>query len=161
VLQRLAIDRFLPLMTDYKQSFSTGLKIVSKWALLAFVLHAIWEVAHLPLYTLWNETDRLIVVSYLLHCTLGDVLIATIVFLFTSAIFRDWYWPRRNLCLGGPIMITYGLAYTVFSEWYNVYYLQSWGYEPAMPLIAEIGLTPLLQWLIVPSLMLIVARRYF
>jgi hypothetical protein len=147
-------------MTDHKQSFSTGLKIVSKWTLLALVMHAIWEVAHLPLYTLWNEADRQIVVSYLLHCTLGDALIATTVFLFTSAIIRDWRWPQRNLRLGGLIMITSGLVYTVFSEWYNVYYLQSWGYDPAMPLIAGIGLTPLLQWLIVPSLMLIIARRY-
>jgi hypothetical protein len=50
------------------------------------------------------------------------------------------------------------LAYTVFSEWYNVYQVGSWAYSPRMPLIAGIGLSPLLQWLLMPVGTLMVMR---
>jgi hypothetical protein len=56
-------------------------------------------------------------------------------------------------------MIVLGLAYTVFSEWYNVYQLHAWSYAASMPLVAGIGLTPLMQWLIVPILMIVLFRR--
>ena len=56
-------------------------------------------------------------------------------------------------------MLAAGLGFTVFSEWYNVYILGAWAYQPAMPLVAGIGLTPLLQWVVVPTLMLFIARR--
>ena len=56
-------------------------------------------------------------------------------------------------------MLAAGLGFTVFSEWYNVYVTGAWAYQPAMPLVAGIGLTPLLQWLVVPLSMLFIARR--
>lgn len=56
-------------------------------------------------------------------------------------------------------MLAAGLGFTVFSEWVNVYRLGAWAYKSAMPLVAGIGLTPLLQWLIVPVLMILTVRR--
>ena len=49
--------------------------------------------------------------------------------------------------------ILLGAAYTVFSEWFNVDIRRSWSYTAAMPILPLIGtgLTPLLQWLIVPG----------
>jgi len=57
------------------------------------------------------------------------------------------------------MLIVMGLGYTVFSEWYNVYRIGSWAYSDAMPLIFGIGLTPLLQWLVVPGVMLALIQR--
>ena len=54
-------------------------------------------------------------------------------------------------------------AYTVFSEWLNVEIRRSWSYTAAMPVVRFLGtgLTPLLQWLIVPGLVLaIIGYRY-
>jgi hypothetical protein len=51
-----------------------------------------------------------------------------------------------------------GLAYTVFSEWYNVYQVGSWAYSQRMPLMSGIGLSPLLQWLLLPIFTLMVMR---
>lgn len=55
--------------------------------------------------------------------------------------------------------VSFGLAYTVFSEWFNVYRIESWDYAPSMPLVNGIGLTPLLQWSVVPVVMIALFRR--
>ncbi len=129
------------------------------WAGLAAALHLVWEIAQLPLYTLWDDPDRVRIAAYVLHCLLGDVLIATTIYLLTAIVFRDLAWPVRRPWTAGAFMLAAGLGFTVFSEWVNVYRLGAWAYKPAMPLIAGIGLTPLLQWVVVPALMLFIARR--
>ena len=50
--------------------------------------------------------------------------------------------------------ILLGLGYTVFSEWLNTQVRQSWSYTEAMPLLPPFGtgLTPFLQWVIVPAI---------
>ena len=50
--------------------------------------------------------------------------------------------------------IVLGVAYTNLSEWLNVQILRRWSYTAAMPVLPLIGtgLTPLLQWVIVPGL---------
>jgi len=57
--------------------------------------------------------------------------------------------------------VTLGLAYTFYSEWRNVVVRGSWAYSNLMPVIPalETGLSPLLQWLIVPIVGLAWARR--
>ena len=138
---------------------SDALKRPLRWAVLAFVLHGLWEAAQLPLYTLWEDTDRRRVLAYLLHCIAGDVLIATVLFLLVAAMFRDFDWPVPGPWRGGLVMITAGLAYTVFSEWYNVYQAHAWSYAASMPLVAGIGLAPLMQWIVVPIRMIALIRR--
>jgi hypothetical protein len=139
---------------------SDALKRLLRWAALALVLHGLWEVAQLPLYTLWEDSDRRRILAYLLHCIAGDVSIGVALFLLVAAIFRDSDWPGPRPWRGGLVMITAGLAYTVFSEWYNVYRAHAWSYAASMPLVAGIGLAPLMQWLIVPILMIVLFRRW-
>ncbi len=74
--------------------------------------------------------------------------------------FRSFTWPVRQVWFGGSVMIAAGLAFTIFSEWYNVYRAGAWSYAASMPLVAGIGLAPLMQWIVVPVLMIIVIRRW-
>lgn len=129
------------------------------WAVLAFVLHLIWEIGHLPLYTLAQDPDRVRVAQYVLHCALGDVVIALAAFLAGALAARTIAWPVRAPWRGGAVALVAGIAYTVFSEWYNVYRVAAWAYAPSMPLVGGIGLTPLLQWLLIPPAMIVVMRR--
>ena len=58
-------------------------------------------------------------------------------------------------------MLTFGGAYTGWSEYSNAILRQTWTYTSAMPLVPwlGIGITPLLQWLIIPVLALRAASR--
>ena len=51
------------------------------------------------------------------------------------------------------------MAFTAWSEWYNVYRAGNWGYTASMPMIFGIGLSPLLQWLILPPAMVGAYRK--
>lgn len=135
------------------------IKNLVTWMTLAVLLNSLWELAQLPLYGLWNDPDPSRIVAYLIHCILGDVLIATVLFFLSSMVLRSFDWTMTQPWRGGVLVISLGLAYTVFSEWYNVYEVKSWSYAPQMPLIGGIGLMPLLQWLVVPTLMIIAIRR--
>jgi RsiW-degrading membrane proteinase PrsW (M82 family) len=54
-------------------------KHLLRWSALAFVLHGLWEMAQLPLYALWHEATALRIAVYVLHCLIGDVLIAMFI----------------------------------------------------------------------------------
>ncbi|MCI0510002.1 hypothetical protein [Chromohalobacter sp.] len=127
---------------------------------LAFALHLVWEVAHLPLYTLAADGDRVRIALYVLHCTLGDVLIATTTFLAPALGWRRFDWYRAQPLAGSVVMIGLAVSYTAASEWFNVYYRAAWAYAPSMPTIGGIGVTPLLQWIVVPVLIVVAMRRW-
>lgn len=135
------------------------MKCLAIWASLALFLNFLWEIAQLPLYTLWDDPNRARIAAYVWHCLMGDVLIATTIYLLTAIVFRDLVWPMRRPWTAGAFMLAAGLGFTVFSEWYNVYGLGAWAYKPAMPTIVGIGLTPLLQWVVVPVAMILILRR--
>ena len=128
------------------------------WSALAFALNLAWEIAQVRLYTLWTEADGLTVAWSLFHCTLGDVWIAFALFALTGMVLRHSDWPASRPWTGGAMVVTGALAYTAWSEWYNVYRAGSWGYSASMPLIFGIGLSPLLQWLILPPVMVVAYR---
>lgn len=139
--------------------WKTPVILVWQWSLLALGLHLLWEIGQLPFYTLWEEANAGRIALYLGHCVLGDVMIATLAYLAVALAWRQADWPRQRPWTGGTMLVALGLGYTVFSEWYNVYRIGSWAYSEAMPLIHGIGITPLLQWLIVPGVMLVLIKR--
>lgn len=145
--------------TAWWMAWKSSAALVLSWALLALGLHLLWELGQLPFYTLWNEADAWRIARYVAHCTLGDVLVATLAYLAVALAWRRADWPRQRPWAGGTLLVTLGLGYTVFSEWVNVYRLGSWAYAGAMPQVLGIGLTPLLQWLVVPVIMLAIVRR--
>ncbi len=121
-----------------------------RWTALALVLNLAWEAIHVRLYTLWDDSDRVRVWSSVLHCSLGDGLIALTGFIVTAALLRQPAWPNSWPRAGSAIVVVMTMAFTLYSEWRNVYGLGAWAYSPAMPQVAGIGLTSLLQWLIIP-----------
>jgi hypothetical protein len=73
-------------------------------------------------------------------------------------VLRRADWPASRPWVGGTIVVIGAIAYTAWSEWQNVYRVGNWGYTAAMPLIFGIGLSPLLQWLILPPILVGVFR---
>ena len=71
-------------------------------------------------------------------------------------------WPNQGYLRVAVLTLLLGLAYTGFSEWLNVSVRESWAYSewmPVIPITGGIGLSPLLQWVVVPSLAFWVSWR--
>jgi hypothetical protein len=115
----------------------------------------VWEFLRLPFYTIWKTDTFGEQASAALHCTLGDALIAATTLATSFVLFGDQHWPWRRSWPVVSFTIFTGLSYTVFSEWLNVDVRATWTYSEWMLVIPvlglNIGLTPLLQWVVVPA----------
>lgn len=127
-------------------------------AVWGFGLNLVWEAAQTPLYS-DSGRDLAYLTWTRLHCTLGDVLILLGAFWLTSLLFRSRRWIAAWRLPAVVVFVATGLLYTGFSEWLNVSVRSSWGYRDAMPTLLGIGLSPLLQWLVVPPVILLLVRR--
>ena len=118
-------------------------------------LNLIWEIGQLPLYTLWHSGSWTKITFSIAHCTLGDFLIALTCAILSLAV-TGWNWPesRQHNAIFLFSFITFGLIYTVFSEWLNATVRMSWTYSNLMPIIPPLGtgVAPLLQWIALPLL---------
>jgi len=125
-----------------------------RFALITVVGHLIWEVAHTPLYTIWVEGTPGEIAFAIVHCTAGDLLIAMSTLLLALFAFGTDSWPHRKVGAVMAATIVFGVGYTIFSEWLNIEVREAWAYRESMPVIPVInaGLTPVLQWVIVPAL---------
>ena len=121
----------------------------------------VWEIAHLPLYTLWATGTRSEIAFAVAHCTAGDMLIAAVSMLCVLLLAGDSRWPNAGFPRVAALTVAIGAGYTVFSEWLNTVVRGSWAYADAMPVIPFLGtgLTPLLQWIVVPAAAFWYARR--
>lgn len=126
-------------------------------------LNLVWETAQLPLYTLWSETSAGTIAFAVAHCTAGDIAIGAAALFLALILGREralaqWRW--RRIAVGTALA---GVTYTVFSEWSNTAILGSWAYTELMPVLKvagiDIGLSPLMQWLVLPPLALYLAGR--
>ena len=127
-------------------------------------LNLAWEMMQLPLYTLWAEATPGSIAFAVAHCTLGDVLIGSAALVLALILGREealarWRW-RRIISL----MVLLAAGYTLSSEWLNTTLLR-WTYSALMPTFqlagVQIGLSPVLQWLVIPPLALYLARRTY
>lgn len=125
-------------------------------------LNLAWEIGQLPLYTLWTQASPAYLAFSVAHCTLGDVAVGTFT-LALALVATDARSPAQwRYGLIAALTALAAASYTVFSEWMNTVWLESWAYSEWMPRLRllgmEIGLTPLAQWLLLPPLALALAR---
>lgn len=122
--------------------------------------HLTWEILHVPLYTIWTEGTPQEITFAVAHCTGGDLLIAVAVLVAALVLRGTASWPAERFVDVTVLTVLFGVAYTVFSEWLNVSVRYAWAYTESMPTLPPFGtgLTPVLQWLVVPLLALCAAR---
>ena len=80
---------------------------------LAAIAHFLWEAAQLPLYTLWRTGTPREIVSALLHCTGGDILITTFTLAGAAALAWHFHWRAFGWRMVFTAILL-GAAYTVF-----------------------------------------------
>jgi hypothetical protein len=124
----------------------------TRYLALATVLNLAWEVAQLPLYTIWATAPLRTSLFAAVHCTAGDLAIGAVT-LALAIVVAGRNWPKENFASVSAFAVVLGVAYVILSEWLNVEIRGSWAYTPAMPRLPWIGtgLAPLAQWLIVPA----------
>ena len=113
----------------------------------------VWEVAQLPLYAIWKTgTVRDLAVA-VIHCTAGDVAISASALLIALILAGDKTWPHSRFRMVSAGAVAIGISYTIYSERRNVFVLRNWDYGDLMPVLPwlDVGLSPLLQWVLVPA----------
>jgi hypothetical protein len=135
------------------------LAAVRRYLLAAAVGHLAWEIAQLPLFTLWYSASSGKLVGAVLHCWIGDLAISAATLLLALAGSGTADWPLRRGVIVAGIVVALSVGYTTYSEYLNTVVRQSWAYSPAMPTLLGVGLSPLAQWVIVPVAALAWARR--
>jgi len=137
------------------------LAMLRRYLAVIAIGNLLWESAHLPLYALWatgSWSDKVLAV---LHCTGGDILIAAAALLAGLLLAGSDRWPASGWLRVMWLTVCIGIGYTIFSEWLNLVVRRSWAYADSMPVVPliGIGLTPLLQWIVVPLAAFWVAHR--
>lgn len=128
------------------------LTVISRYLLFSAVANLLWEIAHVPLYTIWNEESLNSIIFAVVHCTGGDVLITTAVLVMALVVSRCSEWPHVGYLQVAVLTILFGFTYTIYSEWLNTEIRQSWAYTELMPTLPILGtgLSPLAQWIVIP-----------
>ena len=129
----------------------------------ASVLNFAWEILQAPLFAGMASAPHALAIKGCAQATLGDMVI--MLFAHSTVAFvaqnRRWLLAPSGRQIVGFIGI--GLTVTTVIEWLATsgHWVQRWTYAPAMPVlpIVGIGVAPLLQWLLVPLLVLWLVRR--
>jgi len=131
------------------------------FSFFSFLIFGMWEWLQTPFFL--DITDKInYIVWYRFHCTIGDIMILGASMVIWSFIRNNHLWffaPGKKDYLVVTLM---GISYTAYSEILNVVVRKSWAYSDLMPMIpgTHIGLIPVIQWILLPSLILYVCARF-
>ena len=128
--------------------------------LFAFLLNLPWEMWQIPLF---KGTSSLAHGDGVILCTraaAGDAVIALLAFWLIARVrTRDWIRRPSAVTLGAFVAV--GLVATIALEYWATRIGARWEYAAAMPRLPLLGtgLAPLLQWLLIPPLVVWLVRR--
>ena len=130
-------------------------------AIFSFLLHFVWEFVQAPTYSGMIEMNHWDGIKLCMSATFGEVGFALTAFLLTSLAARERQWFRRPAAWQFLMYLGIGVSLTIGFEYYYTQISLRWTYSELMPLVPPFGtgLSPLLQWIIVPTLALWMTRR--
>lgn len=131
--------------------------------IFALLLNFPWEMLQASLYVGMAQAPHFQAVRACLQATVGDALIMVFAHGTVAVASSSRHWIRSA---SGRQLVAFtgvGIAVTAVIEWLATrgYWVGSWTYLPAMPLVpgTDVGLVPLLQWLVLPLLTVWFVRR--
>ncbi|MEA5625199.1 hypothetical protein [Nostoc sp. UHCC 0251] len=127
--------------------------------LFSFLFHFVYEVWQSPYFDFYQMPSLADKVNYITHCTVGDGIITVICYWLISWWCRR-YWILRPTWKLTILFTGLGWLYTFSSEIYRVHIAKL--YSVSALAVPGVGISwlPLLQWVILPPLVLSFARRY-
>src|SRR5258708_34638086 len=127
----------------------------------SFLLNLAWEYWQVPFFRGMADQPHWLGVKACTQATLGDAGIALAAFWIAAIFARARSWILRPNKLEAGIFLGVGVLVTILYEALATGVLERWAYSDAMPRLPLIGtgLLPLLQWLVIPLLVLWFVRR--
>lgn len=130
-------------------------------AIFSFLLHFVWEMQQMPFFneppewTIWDMT------KVYTRATFGDVSIALAAFWTVALFARSREWVLRPTAKQVMLFIAVGVVITIVFEAIATRVLDRWHYAATMPMLPILGtgLSPLLQWVVLPPLVVWFVRR--
>lgn len=130
-------------------------------ALFALLLNFVWEAFQCPfLFVGMGQLAHASGVQMCLQATIGDMNIMLAAFwmtAFASPRRRSWLVQPRSWERG--LFIALGVAITIAYELLATRVWGRWAYSDSMPVLFGVGLAPVAQWLVIPPIVLWLARR--
>lgn len=127
---------------------------------VAVLFNYLWELAQSPLYVGMGSWDQ--VWWHCLLASLGDGLLVLLMFAAGWMVLHRQDWFVSPGVRGYAVMLATGLVMSVSIEWIAVHMVGRWAYTERMPLVLGlgVGLSPILQMLILPPLIFWVAAAW-
>lgn len=132
--------------------------------IFAFLINYPWENLQAPLFAGMKAAAHWNAVKACTQASLGDATIMLLAYLGVAGAKRDRWWFRSPS--SGPLIgfVGIGVIITFLTEYLATTSVNpNWGWRyansmPVLPLIG-LGLTPLLQWLLLPPIAIWFVRR--
>lgn len=133
-------------------------QLVMTIAAMAYILNLIWEVAQGPLYEGFEYDLRHL--SFCALASVADMLMVLILFFTFALMFKDVFWAK-DMGIGrvGSLMSLGGTGAILAEMWHTTD--GDWSYAGNMPLlpIVEVGLSPVLQFAVLPWLVFYIGNK--
>lgn len=132
-------------------------------AAFALLLNFAWEILQAPLFVGMAEMPHAQVTKACLQATVGDAVIMLLAYGVVAVVVRSRSWILASKGWQLSLFVAIGVSITAGIEWLATrgHWMASWNYLPTMPLVpgTDIGLVPLLQWIVLPLLTVWFVRR--
>jgi hypothetical protein len=131
-------------------------------AVFGFLLNFVWEMWAVSFYAAIGEMRHADAIWVCTRAALGDVVIVLLAFWGASVAAGSRKWILKPGCLTFVIYLGIGVSITLLMEFLATEVWGRWRYAegaPVLPLLGT-GLAPLMQWLLLPVLVLGLARYH-
>lgn len=130
--------------------------------LFAFLLNYPWEFIQAPLFEGMADAPHWDAVKTCTRAALGDAVILLTAYWIVAGLGRGRAWPLRAAGPDLVLLVAAGTGITTLIEVLalNGWWITQWRYSAAMPVLPAlgVGLVPLLQWVVLPPLVVVLVR---
>ena len=131
--------------------------------LFALLLNYPWEFLQVPLFEGMSHAPHWAAVKACTRAALGDAAIALFAYWAVALLYRSRAWMTRATWGSVLCFVALGATATVVIERLALtgLWMDGWTYAALMPVVPVlgVGLSPLLQWLVLPPLVVWLVRR--
>jgi hypothetical protein len=129
----------------------------------ALLLNFPWEILQTPLFEHMPDAPHWEAIKTCSRATLGDAAIMLVAYWVVAATRGSRTWIARPQTATVFLFATFGVLATALIERLALagLWIDSWAYSASMPIVPGIGvgLSPLLQWIVLPLLVVWFVRR--